>query len=197
MAKFKVGDKVRKINGNLFFDGDEFKTVVKVEKSIKNSESCYRLKDSHCIWFEYELEMYEQKESVCIIPDSTICRENDNFVRVGSKRGLTLKFNGKSVFTKRKSLPVNRVSKIYNNKNELIGVDIVEETRDETDVIHNVATGLTIVIIHFENKKFKGIAKCHEDDAYVSQIGFQIAHARALKKKCDYLISKFTEGLNE
>lgn len=198
-TKFKVGDIVKKSNGESFFDGSYIKKVEKIELNtdIEGGRYIYRLEGSKIMWWEDELILTDKEEKFNYSNAETICRETDSYIRCGIKSELILKFNGKSKFSKRKFLPVTRVARLYNHSGDLIGTDVILDKEEELDVIHNSTSGITIVILYFEGKKFKGIAKCHEDDVYVPQIGYQIAKARATKAKCDHIISELTGGSDE
>ena len=199
-TKFKVGDIVRKNNGESFFDGSYTKKVKKVELNtdIEGGRYIYRLERSKIMWWEDELVLVDKKcEKNNCLDNYTICRETDSYIRCGIKSELTLKFDGKSKFSKRKFLPTTRVAKLYNHSGDLIGTDVILDKEEEIDVIHNSTTGVTIVILYSGGKKFKGVAKCHEDDVYIPQVGYQIAKARATKAKCDYIINEFGGNSDE
>ena len=122
--------------------------------------------------------------------NNIIIRESKGFLRMGNKEELSLR-KGESVFSKRKNLPYQRVERIYNSKGELIAIDVIEEKGEEMDIIQNIVTGLTIVIIHSRNgDKFKGVAKCCKEDDYLPEVGYRLAYNRALKKKCEFNIKK-------
>lgn len=123
-----------------------------------------------------------------------IAREKEGYIRIGSKDELLLK--DKTIYTKRISLPVDRVEKIHNSKGELIGVDIIKEEFNDKEIIHNVKTGETIVIIHNEGKKYKGVARCHEDDLYKSKTGYTLAFLRASNKMYEDLLKEYEKELN-
>lgn len=193
--KFKVGDIVRKSSGKSFFDGSYFKKIQSIEaNNLMGGRYIYRLENSCTIWWEDEIVLAEQNEN---LNDNTICRETNGYIRCGIKSELTLKPDGRSKFSKRRFLPTTRVAKLYNYSGDLIGTDVIIDKEEEMDVIHNPSKGETIVILYFERKKFKGVAKCHEDDVYIPQAGYQIAKARATKAKCDYIISKFSSDCNK
>lgn len=127
--------------------------------------------------------------------NNLIAREKDDYIRVGSKPELTFKNN--AIYTKRVSLPVNKIQKIYNSKGDLVGMDAIKKEFDDLEVIHDAKTGETIVIIHNEGRKYKGIAICHEDDYYNSEVGFKLAFLRANKKMYDIKLKEYEKELNE
>lgn len=124
-----------------------------------------------------------------------IARELEEYIRVGSRSELALE--DKTVYTKRVNLPINRVEKMYNSKGDLICVDIIKQEFNDKEVIQNAKTGKTIVIIHNEGKKYKGVSMCHEDDYYDSQTGYKLALLRANKKMYEDRLKEYEKKLNE
>lgn len=122
-----------------------------------------------------------------------ISKKGNGFERFGSKDEMTIK-NDKSKYIKYIEVQ-NRISKMYNQNDELIGVDLHDNCdKNFKEVIYNSNTGTTIVILHDECGKWKAKSVCNKNiDIYNPQVGYDIAYYRALKKICDAKIKELTK----
>lgn len=110
-----------------------------------------------------------------------VSMESEGLVRVGNRDSI--KVGDRGNYTKRILEPVKQISKIYNSKNELVGIDIQDLSLGEVEVVHNRGTGETIVILKDKDgRKYKGVSKCHPDDLYSPQMGYNLAKLRARVK---------------
>lgn len=119
----------------------------------------------------------------------------EGFKRAWNKENIRLK--GETNYTKRVCEPVKKIEYVYNSKGEFVGIDILDEEFDTREIIQNDATGESIVIIHHKGKKYKGVAKCHEEDWFDPQVGFTLANYRANVKMYNDLLKSFEKKVNE
>lgn len=118
------------------------------------------------------------------------------FKRVGVKDDLKLSKH-KTTYIKKTIKGSSEVQELYNSNNELVGIDVIDRTDRDMELIHNIKTGETIVIVqNNRGDKFKGVAICRVGDNYNPTIGHDIAFARANIKKMEALIKECINRTN-
>ena len=125
-----------------------------------------------------------------------LSKENGDLIRVWHKDSI--KVTEETNYTKRVIEPVKKIVKCYNSDGKLVGIDVHDFNFDELEIIHKRKTGETIVILKDEEgKKYKGVARCHPDDIYDGQMGFNLASLRAKKKMYEARLKECERQLNE
>lgn len=122
-----------------------------------------------------------------------IVRVEENYKRVGDENLVTVKRKG-NTYVKHVARKYDCIKELYNNKGELQGIDIIEETPDEIEAIYNLENRTTIVIIKdIKGRKFKGVAKCMRTDTYIPTTGYSIAYSRARIKQDEARIKRLSK----
>lgn len=90
--------------------------------------------------------------------------------------------------------PYTKVVEILNEHNDIVGVDVINECGESITCYYNPLTGITKVdFIGKDGRNYTGVAQCAETDKFNSQIGYDIAYARAMINYYKNNIAKYME----
>lgn len=118
-----------------------------------------------------------------------VSRKMGNVKRFGAREEMLV--GDKKLYCKYVHKGYNDICEVINSKGAVICVDISETEEYIEEVIYDRKGNFTIVIIEYQGYKFKGKSKCHFYDSFSPNDGYNIAKARAVIKKNEYILSKY------
>lgn len=117
-------------------------------------------------------------------------RETETYTRMGDKDEIRVDGRGHMKF-KYVQAPYSKVQRLYNSKEDLVCLDVIEVNPKPIEVIYNNRKRTVVVILTDEDdNKFKGVSKCHIEDRYIPQVGYDVAYNRALIGKTEHILSE-------